>query len=97
MALTTREKQLLHTLKEAVITDVCNALATPNLNDTDKKILRDIISEISYRECGSFEARKLEYIKKSLIAKGMMHKDSTFAPTTVSCSLNSFEDEDQPF
>lgn len=34
MALTTKEKQLLHTLKEAVITDVCNALTTPNLNDT---------------------------------------------------------------
>ncbi len=98
MALTTREKQLLHTLKEAVITDVCNALATPNLDDTNKKILRDIISEISYREHGTFEARKIEYAKKSLIAKGMMHKDSTFAPTTVSCPQSSLEDDkDQPF
>ena len=98
MALTTKEKQLLHTLKEAVITDVCNALTTPTLNDTNKKILRDIISEISYRECGSFEARKLEYIKKSLIAKGMMHNNSTFAPiATIHSQNRSEDDEDQPF
>lgn len=98
MALTNKQKQLLHTLKEDVITDVCNALATQNLNETNKKILRDIISEISYRECGTFEARKLEYIKKSLIAKGMMHNSSTFAPIATAHSQNcSEDDEDQPF
>lgn len=93
MALTNKQKQHLHTLKEAVITDVCNALATQNLNETNKKILRDIISEISYRECGTFEARKLEYIKKSLIARGIIQNNSTYAPFESS----SFHQEEQPF